>query len=221
MRIVVSAASVGVISLIGVSVPSRATGQIPEPGTYRVWLCADECAPTDSARAIGAATVVIVDEQAAAAEPVQSALGSLRAVEDRGTDDETANVCFHVDRRAPDVGGEELFFGIRPRGRTRWRHVAGEGFSLPVYRSPDAGYTLRWASPGPLTAVKDGRTAGLARHLTTETHSLWRAAWEGQTLPCAVDDNGGVRWPSNNYLQLTRRPAVPASSTGPSRPLCS
>lgn len=151
MRIVMSPARVVVISLISVSAPLRATAQAPDPGTYRVWLCAAECALSDSARAIGVATVVIVGERAAAAEPAQSALRSLRAVEDLRTDGATANVCFVVERRAPDISGEELFFGIRPRGRTRWRYTAGEGFSLPVYRSPDAGYTLRWAASGPVT----------------------------------------------------------------------
>lgn len=51
MRILVSAAGFGVVTLAGASAPRSAAAQAPEPGTYRVWLCAAECAPSDSARA--------------------------------------------------------------------------------------------------------------------------------------------------------------------------
>lgn len=50
------------------------------------------------------------------------------------------------------MGDEELFFGIQRIVATRWQHETAQGFSLQVYFSPDAGYTLRWKTDGPLLA---------------------------------------------------------------------
>ena len=152
MRRVWSAISLTSVSLVFISAPGRdAAAQAPEPGTYRLWLCAEVCTPADSARAIGVATVVIVDDVTAANEPVRSVLSRMRPV--RPTNDSSAvdNACFSVSRRERQVGSEELYFGIRPKGTTRWQYSANDGFSMRVYLSPDAGYSLRWAEPGALT----------------------------------------------------------------------
>ncbi len=63
-----------------VSAPAAAVAQAPAPGTNRVWLCAEVCAPTDSTRAIAVPTVVIVTDRAAAEDSVRSALAGLRAM---------------------------------------------------------------------------------------------------------------------------------------------
>jgi hypothetical protein len=125
--------------------------QVPEPGTYRLWLCAEACAPADSARAVATATIVILDEAAASGAPARAHFARLRSIRRTAETAPTDNVCFEVTYRQPRVGAEELYFGIQPSGATRWQYVATEGFSMRVYLSPDAGYALRWAAPGILT----------------------------------------------------------------------
>ena len=123
--------------------------QTPAPGTYRVWLCSQVCAPSDSSRAIAAATVVIFSDQAFAEDSTRSAMARLPAIERLSLSGAIANACFSVTRRARSVGSEELFFGIQRNGTTRVS-PSKDGFLMPVYRSPDAGYALRWTEAGPL-----------------------------------------------------------------------
>ena len=127
------------------------SAQTPAPGTYRIWLCVTECTPADSSRAIGSATIIIVEDSVALTDGARAALSEFRAIRRTNESSGPANVCVRVTQRERQVGTEELFFGIEPRVATRWTFTAGEGFSLRVYLSPDAGYTLRWTDPGALT----------------------------------------------------------------------
>ena len=139
-----------ICSLAMVFVSPQGEAQTPTPGTYRVWLCAEACVPSDSSRAIATATIVILNDRTAVDDSVRSLFTTLRTMgytSDTGAND---NVCFSVIRRETSVSREELFFGIRPRGRTRWTYSVTDGFAMLVYQSPDAGYSLRWAESGPL-----------------------------------------------------------------------
>jgi hypothetical protein len=137
-------------SLAMVLASTRGEAQTPTPGTYRVWLCAEACAPSDSSRAIAVATVVILNDRTAVDDSVRSVFATLRPMGYTSETGANDNVCFSVIRRATRVSAEELFFGIRPRGRTHWTYSITDGFSVLVYQSPDAGYSLRWAEWGPL-----------------------------------------------------------------------
>lgn len=174
-----NAISLVTFSLAGVSAPAAAVAQAPAPGTYRVWLCAEVCTPSDSSRAIGVATVVIVSDRAAAEESVRSVFAGLRAIERTSATGATDNVCFSVSRREPRVGSEELYFGIQPKGRTRWHYVATEGFSMRVYLSPDAGYSLRWAEPGAL-ARGEGWSFGWAGDTPYHRNAYFAARRTGE-----------------------------------------
>ena len=138
----------------GPAFQSASTAQSPEPGTYRIWMCAAPCTSADSAKAVATATVVILDDSTAAADPVRAALATLPPLAHWARPNPAAavnNACFRVTQRERKVGTEELFFGITPNAVTRWQSTA-EGYSMLVYRSPDANYTLRWTAPGALTS---------------------------------------------------------------------
>jgi len=133
-------------------VPLRADTQTPTSGTYRVWLCANACSVSDSARAIASAVVVILDDSTAATDVARIALGALRPLFPNRATGQRDNACFRVLSAASRVGDEELFFGIQPAGTTQWEYDATQGFSLRVYASPDAGYILHWTNSGPVIA---------------------------------------------------------------------
>ena len=140
------------VALTLLLVPIRADTQTLTPGTYRVWLCASACGVADSSRAIGSAMLVILDDSTAATDVARTALNALPPMLRNLATTPRANACFRVLSATARVGDEELFFGIQPIGATRWQHDPTEGFSLRVYASPDAGYTLRWKTGGPLMA---------------------------------------------------------------------
>jgi hypothetical protein len=146
-----NAISLAALSLAIISSPATVVGQAPAPGTYRVWLCAEVCTPQDSSRAIAVATIVIVGEQAATEESARLAFAGLPAIGHMRDARPTDNACFSVSSRETRAGSEELFFGIQPRGRTRWERDANDGFSMRVYQSPDAGYVLRWTESSSVT----------------------------------------------------------------------
>ena len=128
-----------------------APAQTPLPGTYRLFLCASVCALGDSARAVASAVIVIADDSLAGTTEWRLATDGLREPRryprPSGRDD---NVCFKVVRTADTVNSEELYFGIGRNGRTRWERTANDGYSMLVYQSPDASYTLTWSGAGEL-----------------------------------------------------------------------
>lgn len=152
-------AGAGIVIAVAIAAgesPFRAQGtttQAPEPGTYRVVLCAEACTPENLARTIGVATVVILEGAAAAAEPAREVFATLPAIRQSRERDRVPadNVCFKVTEHERRVGAEELLFGITPRGTSRWSFAAADGFSLRVFASIDAVYALRWTTPGRLT----------------------------------------------------------------------
>lgn len=154
--------------------PAWLAAQQPTPGTYRVWLCERECAVADSARAVASAIVVIVDDSTAAAEATRAAFSALRAIRRTGETAGHDNVCFRGTSRARQVGDEELFFGIHPAVATRWRYDPGVGFSVRVYVSPDAGYTLRWSTAGPLSSG-EGWSRGWQAHVGDHRNAFFAA----------------------------------------------
>jgi hypothetical protein len=108
-------------------------------------ILADSAAQTDRARA------------------ALVALGSLRRTGETRPD----NACFLVSRRERSVMGEELYFGIQPNAATRWHHTNADGFTMRVYLSPDAGYTLRWTEAGQLNR---GEGWSFGWQVTTPSH---------------------------------------------------
>ena len=143
-----SLTGIGLMTSLAFLSPVQSAGQTP--GTYRVWLCAEPCAPADSVGAVGIATIVVVDDSTAESEQVRYALGSLPLIGSAYEPAVIANACFQVTHRESHVGGEELHFGIKPVGATRTRYLTDGSFSLRMYSSVDAGYSLRWNLPGPL-----------------------------------------------------------------------
>jgi hypothetical protein len=139
------------LGLALICVNTAAVSQMPTPGTYRVQVCAEICALSNSSSAIAIATVVIVSDRASLGDSLWLALVGLRPMQWSNDKSAVDNACFSVVRRQTGVNGEEFFFGIQPRARTRSEYSPTVGFSLRVYRSPDAGYSLRWTEPGPLT----------------------------------------------------------------------
>jgi hypothetical protein len=139
------ATAIGVLAFVA----RRATAQALTPGTYRVVLCAQPCTIADSGRAIGVATIVIVGDSTAERDSIAAVPRSLRALGRAGTGG-VHNACINITRAERRVAGEELFFGIYLTGATRWQYSAAAGFSLLVFSSPDASYTLRWTAPGRL-----------------------------------------------------------------------
>lgn len=143
--------------------PTRADTQTLTPGTYRVWLCASVCGVADSSRAVASAMLVILDDATAATDTARTALNALPSLLRNPATAPRANACFRVLSAMARVRDEELFFGLQPIGATRWQHDPTDGFSLRMYVSPDAGYTLRWTNGGPLTAGEG-----------------WSYGWQGQ-----------------------------------------
>lgn len=180
MRRVWSALRLILVNLAVIAaVADAAAAQVPAPGTYRLWLCAAACPPADSDRAVGVATIVIVDDVAAASQPVRSALSRLRATGWRNDSSAVDNACFSVSRRASRVGTEELYFGIHPKGATRWQYSAKDGFSMRVYASADAGYRLRWAEAGAL-ARGEGWSYGWAGNTPYHRNAYFAATRIGE-----------------------------------------
>jgi len=141
----------GVVASLVLLAPSVASAQAVEPGTYRLWLCAEACTPDDSLRAVAVAMIVILDDSTARAQPARSELTALPTIGSIYEPAAIENACFRVTHRGRRIGNEELYFGIQPFAATVWRYTAKDGFSLRVYWSVDAGYVLRWSSTGPLT----------------------------------------------------------------------
>ena len=159
------------------AMPGGLAAQSPMPGTYRLWLCAEVCDLADSSRAIAVATVVILSDSAAQTDPARSALASFRTIRRTG-ETRPDNVCFHVTHRDRSVGGDELYFGIQPTGATRWHHTATDGFTLRVYLSPDAGYTLKWTETGELRRG-EGWSFGWQVHGPSHRNAYFAAIREG------------------------------------------
>ena len=140
------------LALTFIFAPVHANAQAVTPGTYRIWLCATACSVADSSRAIASAVLVLLEDSTAATDATRSALGALRTAYRPSTTGLRDNACIRVLSRTARVGDEELFFGIERIDASRWQHDTAQGFSLRVYFSPDAGYTLRWKTDGPLLA---------------------------------------------------------------------
>ena len=174
-----NAMTLATLTLLVISAPNGVVAQAPSAGTYRVWLCAESCTPSDSLSSIALATVVIVSDVAAVDESARllfAGIPALGLMRDTGATD---NVCFSVSRRETRAGSEELFFGIQPRGRTRWQHMATGGFSMRVYQSPDSGYWLRWTEPGPL-ARGEGWSRGWAANAPSHRNAYFAATRIGE-----------------------------------------
>lgn len=125
--------------------------EAPEPGTYRLILCADPCRPSEIGRAVATATVVIIERADLVNRAALDAL-PIKALESRSRQAAPVpNACFKVTQHARTVGTEPLQFGIIPGALTTWEGNAAAGFSMRVYQSIDASYSLRWSRPGAFT----------------------------------------------------------------------
>ena len=85
--------------------------------------------------------------------------------------------------------GEELFFGIHANAATRWHYSATTGFTLRVYLSVDAGYTLRWREPGPL-AEGEGWSFGWSGDVPEHRNAFFVATRSGpaDVSKCKIGD---------------------------------
>lgn len=80
-----NAMTLATFSLVVISAPEAVVGQAPAPGTYRVWLCAEACTPSDSSSTIAVATVVIVSDVTAADESARLLFAGIPALGSRET----------------------------------------------------------------------------------------------------------------------------------------
>ena len=127
--------------MIGGTLAGRPAVAQVRPGTYALALCrAAPCAPDDTAAAYLTATVVLLDSVAATARALPRPAWELAP----------ANGCFAVRyRRRPQP---ESYAGLQGVGSLRWGPAPGPvgRIAFALYRSPDAGYTVR------LVPVADG-----------------------------------------------------------------
>lgn len=168
-----------------------AAAQAPTPGTYRVWLCAEKCTIADSSSAIGVATVVVMDDSSARSKNTLALLRSLRVIR-RAEVGQLDNVCFYVSQAERRVANEELFFGIRANGVTGWQFAPPDRFTITVYTSPDAGYALRWTSPGDIREG-EGWSYGWAGNTPFHRNAFFVARRLGEPAPsqCLTRDSSG------------------------------
>jgi hypothetical protein len=123
-------------------------------GTYRLILCANPCTAADTARAVATAIVVIVDTKDKTTRAAWDAV-SLPTIERPRDVAFEPNACFKVTEAARMVGAEELNFGIIRSAKTygvrsETVNPSSTAFYMPVYKSIDAAYELRWTAAGPL-----------------------------------------------------------------------
>jgi hypothetical protein len=117
----------------------RVLAQERMSGTYRIWQCLESCAVGDSSRAVASATIVLLGKEIDA--KTKAALDSLGSFWLSGS-----NACFAVRSSAPSQPLKS-FFGIIRAASSTW--TSGQEYTtLPVYRSPDAGYQLRFIKAG-------------------------------------------------------------------------
>jgi len=133
-----------VFSLL-LTAPALGQSRRPPPGTYEFVLCNRAC--RDSTTRVGAGVFVVVDgdiRKALSGVPLDSienvAWGSV------------PNACFRVSADSV-IGGREYYPSIIPVGLTAATEADDDAFSLRLYASPDASFSviLRFVGRGRVT----------------------------------------------------------------------
>lgn len=136
----------GLLAAAGVSLSGSAASAQAAPGTYTLALCRSApCTPADTGAAYLTATVVLLD----------SADAARRRLAPPAWERGAANGCFTVRHHREQ---RDSYAGIEPGGSLRWTSSPGDSGRIvfALYRSPDAGYTVRVTSAA-------GRLAGSGR----------------------------------------------------------
>ena len=123
------AVAAAILSLL----PSCATAQEAPPGTYDFVLCHPSC--SDSSSRIGSGVFVIVhgDIRRSFTRNILATLGSVTSARE-------PNACFRVSALR-HVGNREYYPGIIPMALSSVAK-AGRAFSLGLYASPDAFFSV-------------------------------------------------------------------------------
>ena len=111
---------------------------LPLPGTYALSICPTPCNPAraESAAVVGHLVLETAPYTDAEVEAVQRIYGGHGVFLYRAAGGEP-NACFGLTRRRRGL----TYAGLSVAGLTRWRPIQeGDGFTIELYRSPDARY---------------------------------------------------------------------------------
>lgn len=122
------------LAIVALASTHQAQGKAPLPlGTYRIAVCARQCAATDSAQALTFGLLVIdtmavdsVNRQRLAPDYFYFHRPPLRA-------------CYRIKRTTMSPA---LYAGIRGIGLTAWERVGADSIAFQLYRSVDASYQV-------------------------------------------------------------------------------
>jgi len=118
-----------------------AAAQISAAGTYEVRACMGPCDPT-SAPNVVTGMLVLTDEPFSLGPLSPVATSHLRESEEwlfASLEGREPNACFHLSR---SPAAPRSFLASSPVGVTEWK-VAGNGLSVLLWASPDAGYVAQ------------------------------------------------------------------------------
>jgi hypothetical protein len=140
----VAASSAALAAFLVLALPAAA--QISAAGTYEVRACLGPCDPM-SAPNVVTGMLVLTDEPFSLAPLSAIASSHLRESEEwlfASLEGGEPNACFHLTR---SPGAPRSFLASSPVGVTEWK-VAGDGLSVLLWASPDAGYVAQLGVDG-------------------------------------------------------------------------
>jgi hypothetical protein len=139
MRRVTASSAALAASLVLHALPAAA--QVSAAGTYEVRACMAPCDPA-SAPNVVTGMLVLTDEPFSLGPLSAVATSHLRESEEwlfASLEGRAPSVCFHLSR---SPGAPRSFLASSPVGVTEWK-VAGDGLSVLLWASPDAGYVAQ------------------------------------------------------------------------------
>ena len=132
--------------LISVLTAGDVCAQLPRAGNYAILVCRDGCNQRDSTRAYLAGTLVLA-EPAAIGAMMTAVVPTYRGGDITDIDGHSIDGCFSVTLRQRQ---DDSYAGIAPWGLFAWREDKSGEFRFSLYRSPDAGYTVKARASGDL-----------------------------------------------------------------------
>lgn len=139
MRSAAASSAAVAVFLVLHALPGAA--QVSAAGTYEVRACMGPCDPA-SAPSVVTGMLVLTDEPFSLAPLSAIASSHLRESEEwlfASLEGREPNACFHLSR---SPGAPRSFLASSPVGVTEWK-VAGDGLSVLLWASPDAGYVAQ------------------------------------------------------------------------------
>src|SRR6266849_4138517 len=133
------------VSSVGIAIRSQRSSV---GGNYRLLICREGCGEADTSRAYIVGTLALSDTAIRSQQekflfylvPSDTVLRSRRVAR------LAANGCFQLDR-IKEMG--DSYAGIIEGARIHWRRIARtDTIVFPLYRSPDAGYTVKLVQAG-------------------------------------------------------------------------